>query len=76
MSHKADEARRVALAKLQIEADRDAVKDRTERERLARLARAQVEAREAQMLAEAGNDEDVDEEDQAEIWGEGQKLGA
>ncbi len=43
-SHKAEEAARVAAAKRQIEDDRNAVKDRVERERVGRDARAAAEA--------------------------------
>ncbi|CAK9782704.1 hypothetical protein CC85DRAFT_285581 [Cutaneotrichosporon oleaginosum] len=43
-SHKAEEAARIAAAKRQIEDDRNAVKDRVERERVARDARAAAAA--------------------------------
>lgn len=75
-SHKAEEARRVALAKLHIEGDRDAVKDRIERERMSRIAREHVQARQAEDSARQADIQGGEDEDEEEIWGEGQRLGA
>lgn len=66
----------MALAKKQFEDDRNAVKDRTERERLARLARAQVEAKMAEDAAALEEQEQRVEEVDDGIWGDGQKLGS
>lgn len=66
---KAEEERRVAAAKRQIEADRDAVKQRVERERIAREAR---EA--ARQKAEA--EPQPEEEPHFRVRGQGRKLDA
>lgn len=88
-AHKAEEAARVAAAKRQIEEDRELVRDRTERERMGRMAHeralahahAHAEA-EAESKGEDEGDEDDDEEEPSvpgytadRRWGHGQKLG-
>lgn len=66
---KAEEERRVAAAKRQIEADRQLVKDRVERERIAREAREAARAR-------AESEPQPQEEPQFHVRGPGRKLDA
>lgn len=66
---KAEEERRVAAAKRQIEADRDAVRQRVERERIVR------EAREA-ARRQSESEPHPQEEPQFHVRGQGQRLDA
>jgi len=73
-AHKAEEAARVAAAKRQIEDDREAVRERAERERVAREARAAAQqqqeldkmAKEAATMATGEQEDDDDEDDDDE----------